>query len=173
MKVKAVMVLVALSLASTVLAAENDEMRKLDFMLGEWSGEGSMRRGPGEPDVSLVHEKVQSRAGGRVLLIEGRGHRKLADGAAGDVVHDALGVVWWDPSASKYRFSAFTGANGHADATFELVGERNVVWGLTTPQGQVRYTIRMDEKDTWNEIGEYSRDGKQWAKFFEMNLTKK
>ena len=44
---------------------------------------------------------------------------------------------------------------------------------MTTPQGKVRYTITRTAEGAWFEIGEYSRDGQQWAKFFEMTLTKK
>ena len=46
-------------------------------------------------------------------------------------------------------------------------------WLIPIPQGQIRYTIRLDQGRHWSEIGEMSPDGgTTWRKFFEMTLTK-
>jgi len=152
-------------------ASASDEMKKLDFLAGEWKGEGWFQRGPAPREFVLQHEKVTPRLGGKVLVVEGLGHRKLESGAAGDVVHDALGIISWDAEKKQYRFAAYTAASGNVDATMD-VGEKSAVWGFTTPQGRIRYTIRLTEKGQWNEIGEFSRDGEKWMQFFEMTLTK-
>ena len=45
-------------------------------------------------------------------------------------------------------------------------------WGLEFPSGSIRYTIKINN-NTWSEIGEITMDGgKNWRKFFEMNLKK-
>ena len=44
-------------------------------------------------------------------------------------------------------------------------------WGFETGQGTIKYTIKINPEN-WNEVGEFSRDGKAWTKFFEMNLVK-
>ncbi len=47
------------------------------------------------------------------------------------------------------------------------------VWSMTHPQaGRVRYTIRVDA-GRWHEVGESSRDGISWSRFFEMGLARK
>lgn len=46
------------------------------------------------------------------------------------------------------------------------------VWGMETPMGKMRYTIRLDAQGRWHETGEGSRDGQAWTQFFEMTLTK-
>ncbi len=172
MRVKVIVALIAFAIASAASAATSEEMKKLDFLMGEWKGEGWMQRGPGKPQSSFVHEVIQSRAGGNAIVIEGKGNRKLEDGSAGEVVHEAFGVIWWDQAEKRYRFSAFTAQAGHADATFDLIGEKTAAWGFSVPQGKIRYTIQVNEKDEWNEVGEYSGDGKTWMKFFEMTLQR-
>ena len=48
------------------------------------------------------------------------------------------------------------------------------MWGFAVPQaGRVRFTITLTQAGEWWEIGEFSRDGATWAKFFEMTLKKK
>jgi len=149
-----------------------DEMRQLDWMVGEWKGEAWVRMGAGEPEHVLQHERVQPRLGGRTLLVEGTGKRKLADGAAGEVVHEALAVVSFDDKTKQYRFDAWTARDGYVEAWFEA-GANTATWGFDTPQGgKVRYTISLNDKGQWYEVGEFSRDGKQYMKFFEMTLTK-
>jgi len=163
---------VVLFIAMPLFAA--DEMRKLDWWVGEWSGTASVRMGPGKPQQVVQSERVQSKLGGRVLLVEGLGKRRLEDGSAGEVVHDALAVVSYNEKTKKYEFDAWTAREGNVDAWLE-VGEKNTAtWGFDTPQGaKIRYTIRLTEKGEWHEVGEFSRDGNQWMKFFEMTLTRK
>ena len=163
--------LCALSLTLIAVAASaGDEMKKLDWMAGEWKGEAWSQRGPGPREVALHHEKVTPRLGGKVLLVEGLAHRKLENGTAGDVVHDALGTIAWDAQKNQYRFNAFSTA-GNVETTLD-VGDKRAVWGFETPQGRVRYTIRLTDKGEWNEVGEFSRDGEKWMQFFEMTLAK-
>ncbi|MGZ5473874.1 MAG: hypothetical protein ACXW31_12140, partial [Thermoanaerobaculia bacterium] len=86
-------------IALPVFAA--DEMRKLDFLVGDWKGEASVSSGPGKGEQVLQTETVRTKLGGKALLIEGTGKKKLADGSAGDVVHDAVGMVWFDEAMKK------------------------------------------------------------------------
>jgi hypothetical protein len=166
-----VSLLLTLICAGTLAADPAPEMKKLAFMVGDWKGEGSMQRGP-QPQTSLVDETIRAAAGGNAIVIDGVGRRKVEDGKAGDVVHDAHGLIFWDAEQKKYRFIAVTSATGAADADFELTGERTARWGFSTGQGRIRYTIEVTDKDEWIETGEFSRDGAQWMKFFQMKLQK-
>ena len=162
-------VLVAL-VAWPVLAA--DEMRKLDWLVGEWKGEATVQMGPGKPEHVVQTERVQSKVGGKVLMIEGLGKRKLEDGSVGDVVHDAMAILSWDEAKKNYRFSAYLSNRPQTEATLEVTGPTSAVWGMETPMGRMRYTLSLTEKGEWLEIGEFSRDGQQWTKFIEMRLQK-
>ena len=44
-------------------------MKKLDPLVGDWSGDALVARGPGEPMKLLQTEKVQFELDGLVLLI--------------------------------------------------------------------------------------------------------
>jgi hypothetical protein len=167
----AVVLLFAL-LTATAAFAEG-EMQKLDFLVGEWKGEAWAQMGPGKTEHYIQTERVTPKAGGKVLLVEGLGKKKLADGAAGEVVHDAIAFISWDAEKKTYRFNAHVAQKPSLDTTLDLTAPNTGVWGFTTPQGmKIRYTIRLNDKGEWNEIGELSRDGASWAKFFEMTLQK-
>jgi hypothetical protein len=155
-----------------VTAFADDEMKKLDFLAGTWSGEAWIQMGPEKRELVVQTESVKPKLGGRVLLIEGVGRRKNENGTGGEVVHDALAVISWDPAKKAYRFSAYTAQYGAMDTTLDVTGENTAVWGMDVPGGRMRYTIRLTDKGAWNEIGEFSRDGKTWFKFLEMNLEK-
>lgn len=163
MRIKLMVVLAML--ATAAMAQDKSELARLDWMVGEWKGDALVRMGPGEPQKVVQTEKVQKRAD--VLLVEG-----LGKDASGKVVHDALGMIWFDAQKKQVRFNAAAAGKGVHETTIEL-GESGNIWRMSTPQGQIRYTIRRTEKDEWNEIGEFSRDnGATWMKFFEMTLQR-
>jgi hypothetical protein len=159
------MFLIAVLLVSAPLFAA-DEMKKLDWMVGEWNGAATTQTGA-EKHMSHVTERIQWKLGGKALLVEGLGK----DGS-GAVVHEALAVISYNEAAKKYEFDAWTARYPHTDTWFE-VGATTAQWGFDTPQGKVRYSISRTPSGQWIEIGEYSADGTKWMKFFDMTLTKK
>lgn len=167
---RVVMVLALVLAASCAYGAE--EMGKLDFLIGEWKGEAWIQMGPNKRENVIQTEKVTPKAGGKVLLVEGLGRRKMEDGTAGDVVHDAIAMISWDKAKSTYRFIGHVAQQESVDSSLDMTAPNTLVWGMDTPQGKVRFTIRLTEKGQWNEVGEFSRDGTNWMKFFEMTLTK-
>jgi len=167
------MMMVLVVLLSATFAYGADEMSKLDWMAGEWKGEASVQMGPGKPQMVLQTEKITPKAGGKVLLVEGLGRKKLEDGTAGEVAHDAIAMISWDAAKKTYRFIGHVAQQESVDTTLDMTAPDTFVWGLDTPQGgKVRYTIRLTDKGQWNEIGEFTRDGAKWMKFFDMTLTK-
>jgi hypothetical protein len=164
-------ILILALFVSTIPAFAADEMKKLDFLIGEWKGEGWYQMGP-KREYALQTEKITPKAGGNALMIEGLGHRKNEDGSAGAVVHDAFAMLRWDGVARQYRFSTALAGRGTAEPEFEVTGTNKAVWKMRVPQGTMRYTISLTEKGEWFEVGEFSGDGQQWSKFFEMTLQK-
>lgn len=167
------LIMVLVVVCSATFAYGADEMSKLDWLVGEWKGEATARMGQGKPETAVQVEKVTPRAGGKVLLVEGLGRRKLEDGSAGDVVHDAIALISWDEEKKTYRFIGHVAQQPSVDTTLDMTGPNTLVWGLKPPQGgTVRFTIRLTEKGEWNEVGEFSPDGTKWFKFLDMTLTK-
>jgi hypothetical protein len=64
-------------------------MKKLSFLVGKWSGEARILRGPSEPLELVQTEEAQYKLDGLVLMIEGIGRNNID----GKVMLQALGVV--------------------------------------------------------------------------------
>jgi hypothetical protein len=147
-------------------------MKKLDFLVGDWKGEGWMEFVPGQRRGFKGTETAQTKLDGLLLTIEGLHRGQLAGKGEVVVVHNAFVLVSYDDKAKRYRFQAFTARGNHED-TDGKVTEGQLVWRMKIPQfGDVRYTIKLDDKGRWFEIGEVSQDGKEWRKFFEMALER-
>ncbi len=149
-------------------AAQSAQVKKLDFIVGEWNGEGWMDMPGGAREIFTSWEKVQSKLDGLALLVEGLHKSK----ATGKVVHQTLAVLSYDEPAKNFRFKTNL-ANGRAgDFTGSVPSDNVFVWGMDSPRNKIRYTITLNAKGEWFEIGEYSADGATWRKFFEMTLRK-
>ena len=58
-------------------------MKKLDFLVGEWKGEGWMEFVPGQRRTFRGTEVVQSKLGGLLVTIEGLFRGQAGGGTAG------------------------------------------------------------------------------------------
>ena len=159
-------------LAQSTTPAQLQEMKRLDFLIGEWRGEGWTEFTPGQRRTSPVTELVQPKLGGMILLVEGLGKKKAPGQQEEVVTHNALGVIAYDPSAKLYRVRSYLADGRSTDAEAEFV-EGGFQWRFKGPQGMsIRYTIKLTEKGEWFERGEMSRDGQSWRQFHEMTLQK-
>jgi hypothetical protein len=163
---------VSLSPAESPTVAQREAMKKLDFLVGEWKGEGWMEFVPDKRRTFKGTEICQSKLDGLLLTIDGVHRGKVDDKGEEVVVHNAFGVVSYDDKAKRYRFQAFT-ARGNYEDTEAKVTDGQLVWGMKIPEfGDVRFTMKLDDKGRWFEVGEVSQDGKEWRKFFEMTLER-
>jgi hypothetical protein len=153
-------------------AVQQEAMKKLDFLTGQWKGESWTEFVPGERSMSVGTETVATKLGGLLLTIEGVHRRKIGDKETETIVHSAFAVVSYDDKGKRYRFQAYTDRGNYTEAEAK-VGDGQLEWGFRIPQfGEVRYRIRVTDKGHWSEIGEVSTDGQQWRKFFEMTLER-
>ncbi len=154
-------------------AANREAMKKLDYLAGKWKGDAKVKMGPGPEQTIKQTEDVQVRLDGVVLLIEGVGRGKLPGKDEEGVLFNALAVMSYDAQAKKYKVKAYRQEGQSIDADMALT-ENGFVWGFKEPQRgtEVRYTMTLTPKGEWNEIGEYTLDGKAWTKFIEMTLTR-
>ena len=145
---------------------EPTKMQPLDWLVGRWTGTGSLTTGPGARAEATVKETATRHAGGHVLMLEGLGT------ADGQVVHDAFGVIWYDAEKGTHRMRGFR-ANGHAVETDIAVADRSIVWGFPGPRGgNIRFTVTHTDAGQWHEVGEFSDDGNTWHRFMEMTLSR-
>jgi hypothetical protein len=149
-------------------AAQRAEMNKLQWLVGEWKGSGWIVIGPQGRKEFTQTETIQSKLDGLVILIEGIGKSK----EDGSTVHSALALVSYDDRARTLRWRAFTAEGRQTDAQAKA-GTNMLEWEMQIPrQGRIRYTLKLNEKGDWFEVGEMSQDGQTWNKFFEMTLQK-
>src|SRR5258708_9045929 len=81
------------------LEAQRAAMKKLDFLIGKWSGEARVLRGPGEPVEMIQTEEAQYKLDGLVFLIEGGGRPK----SVGKPPLQPLAMIPYDHPIEPYR----------------------------------------------------------------------
>ena len=143
-----------------------EAIAQLSFLLGEWSGTSTTMMGPGRQDTSDVLEKASLRAGGTALLLEGRG--SVDDNGRTEIVHEALGIVTFDPGSKTYQIRAFRAGQGWTE--LEVDG-RMLRWGMETPAGPVEFTLDFSQEGRWHETGAIHRGGQRYQ-FLEMDLER-
>jgi len=147
------------------------DLAKAALLLGKWQGAGWIEFQPGRRAEFRQFETISLKLGGGAIVMEGLGTRKGADG--NDVVtHEALGILTWDAAQKKPAMRAYRTGGQFVDADVKLDTDR-LTWQFNIQGlGNTRYTIVLDDKGQWFEIGEISKDGGEWRKFFETTLAK-
>lgn len=143
-------------------------MERISVMAGTWEG-NSWRMSPtGERETSNVHEEIAFKLDGTLLHIEGIGKDET-----GAVVHNALGIISFNPFTEKYVFNAYLSDGLSTVANFEVLKDNEAFkwWFSDNRGGTIRYSIDFADGQ-WKETGEYSADGENWRQFFEMTLSK-
>jgi hypothetical protein len=88
-------------------AAQLEAMKKLNWWVGQWKGEGWAEMVPGQRGTFTITESIQSKVDGLVLLVEGIGKSRIPGKEQEIVVHNALGVLHYDPKTQRYLFKAW------------------------------------------------------------------
>lgn len=162
------------AMAQQVNAQPREKMAPLLAWVGKWKGEGTMTSPTGEKSTSSVDETIETKLENTLLVLEGIGKKIDPATKTETIVHHAYGIISFDPYTNQYKLKTWLHDGKSGEGWFNVISANNYQWGFDNPRGgKTRYTILLDpEKKTWNEYGEYSKDGAAWSKFFEMNLTK-
>ena len=142
---------------------------KLDFMVGRWTGEAWMQRGPERVKTRMV-EAVERKLGGLVLQVEGIGTVATTDSAPARVVHHALAVISFNAQAGTYGLRSYIAAGQYGDFELTLV-PGGVRWQREVPGGRIRNTALISG-DEWHEVGEFSLDGVEWTQIMDIRLRR-
>ncbi|HKC64776.1 MAG TPA: hypothetical protein VKB86_14130 [Pyrinomonadaceae bacterium] len=145
-----------------------NEMKKLSYMVGQWKGSGWMEQAGKRTDFSGT-EMIQSKLNGLALLVEGKFNTQV--GGKDVTVHETLAVLSYDERSKTFRFRTYLASGITGDQEAKLI-DGGWQWGFQFPGGTIRYTIKVNEKNEWFEVGEMSQDGTTWRKFFEMTLQR-
>lgn len=150
------------------VSAPPDEMAQLAFLIGDWQGSGWILVSETRHSFTQT-EHVEAHADGAILAIDGVGESTDAANS-GTTIHRAYGTVSYDVNAGLFRWYSVE-SSGQQIITEANVSEQRLIWSAPAAGGGVdRYTITLDERGRWHEIGERSQDGCRWQQFFEMTL---
>ncbi|HTS25334.1 MAG TPA: hypothetical protein VMH81_05645 [Bryobacteraceae bacterium] len=147
------------------VAAQRQAMKKLEFLVGHWSGTASVVRGTGEPLKLTQTEDVQFKLDGLVLLIEGTGR-----GADGQAVYHALATVSYDDAANAYHFRAYN--DGRYVDTALAVTSNAFEWGLTSGPVKVNNVMKLTDDGDWQETTDVTMGSAPPRRTVEMKLRR-
>lgn len=147
------------------VAAQRQAMKKLEFLVGHWSGAATVVRGPGEPLKLTQTEDVQFKLDGLVLLIEGTGHS--ADGQA---VYRALATISYDDAANAYHFRAYN--DGRYLDTPLAVTANAFDWGFASGSFKANNAMKLTDDGNWLETTEVTMGSAPLRRTVEMKLRK-
>ena len=149
------------------LEAQRAAMKKLDFLIGKWTGEARMFRGPGEPVVLIQTEEAQYKLDGLVLMIEGVGRNK----ADGKLALQALGVVSYDDQSGTYRMRAFNDGRFLETEVKLLDTGKGMTWGFALGEIKTSSTMRISEAGDWTEQAEITIGSQAPRKLMELSVS--
>jgi hypothetical protein len=147
------------------------ELKKLDFMAGNWTTEGTMNPGTGMPGgkfTSMAHAVWME---GNFFLVE---HSDLDMTGMGKMKE--LAVLGYDPDRKVYTYTAFN-SMGEAESATGTVDGDTWTWnsdehiGGMTMKG--RFTMKVLSPTSYTMKFELSQDGTKWMTGMEGKATKK
>ena len=151
------------SLEKSEIEEKNPEyvaMEKLNFLVGNWAGEGVSYSSDGMVSEYYDEEFVRYDLDGQILLINARGSR---DGKTSYQLHT---VIYFDSKAGHYIYSPYS-AKGTRPFTCDLIGQQFICY---TQSRDFRLIFQRLPNGKWNEYGE-RKNGDIWRKTFETKLS--
>ena len=125
-------------------------MKKLEFLVGEWSGEATVLRGPGQFVDMAQTESAHFKLDGLVLMIEGVGRTKTD----GKVSLQALGLISFDDETGTYKMRAFNDGRWLETEVKMGDGGNSISWGFALGAFKTATVLRINENGEWTEHGE-------------------
>ncbi|MBV9264809.1 MAG: hypothetical protein JO061_01435 [Acidobacteriaceae bacterium] len=125
-------------------------MKKLEFLVGEWSGEATVLRGPGQFVDMAQTESEHFKLDGLVLMIEGVGRTKTD----GKVLLQALGLISFDDETGTYKMRAFNDGRWLETEVKMGDGGNSISWGFALGAFKTATVLRINENGEWTEHGE-------------------
>ena len=132
------------------IEAQRAALKKLDFLIGKWSGEARVLRGPGETLELIQTEEAQYKLGGLILVIEGVGRTK----SSGQPVLQAFGIISYDDESATYRMRACNDGRFLETQVRLLEEGKGMTWGFVLGDIRTNSVLRINENGEWTELAE-------------------
>ena len=146
------------------------ELKKLDFMAGNWSSEGTMNPGPGMPGGKFTFTSHAEWMDGNYFLVE---HSDMDLGAMGK--GKELAILGYDSDKKVYTYHAFNSMGEAEDSTGTVDGD---TWTWTSDEHmngmtmKGRFTMKVLSPTSYTMKFELSPDGTKWMTGMEGKATK-
>jgi len=148
------------------------ELKKMDFMAGDWTAEGTMTMGPpGTPSTKWTMNTHADWMEGNFFLVE---HSDSDLGPMGK--GKELAILGYDPDRKVYTYRAFNSWGEAEDSTGTVEGD---TWTWTSDEhmnGQTmkgRFIMKVISPTSYTMKFELSQDGSNWSTAMEGKATKK
>lgn len=147
------------------------ELKKLDFLVGDWTVEGNINPGPGMPGGKFTENARAEWMEGKFFLIE---HSDGDMGPMGKIKE--LAAMGYDSDKKVYTYQAFS-STGEAESATGTVDGDTWTWlsdehfGGMTMKG--RFTMKVLSPTSYTMKYELSQDGTKWMTGMEGKATKK
>src|SRR5260370_27664013 len=150
------------------LTAQRVAMKNLGFLVGKWSGEARLLRGPGEWVDLQKSEEAEYKLDGLILVIEGVGRTK----SDGQSVLQALGLLSFDEETATYRIRAFNDGR-FLESEVKLLGQEKVMsWGFALGPVTTKSVLRINESGEWTELAEITIGSEPPKKLLELTVRR-
>jgi hypothetical protein len=150
------------------LEAQREAMKKLDFLIGKWTGEARLLRGPTESVELLQNEEAQYKLDGLIVVIEGVGRTK----SGAQPVLQALGIISYDDESQTYRLRAFNDGR-FLESEVKLLAEgQGMTWGFALGELRTNSVMRINELGEWTEFAEITIGSQPPKKLLELTVRK-
>lgn len=142
-------------------------MKKLEFLVGEWAGDATMLRGPGQFVEMAQTESAQFRLDGLVLTIEGVGRAN-----DGKISLQALGLISFDDETGTYKMRAFNDGRWLETDVRLAEGGKSISWGFALGPYKTATVLRINEEGEWTEHGELTVGERPPQKLIDLKVRR-
>ena len=154
-----------LSVVSCAQATSESEAKtaieRLDFLAGNWGGEGLSFAEDGTQTRYYDTEHVRFDLDNHLLLINAKGERD------GQLTYQLHTVIYYDVEAQHYLYTPYSGRRAARSFNCDLNKQKLI---CLTEAKAFRLTFQRLADGRWNEFGERLIDDK-WRKTFETKLS--
>jgi hypothetical protein len=148
--------------------AQRTAMKKLEFLVGEWSGEATVLRGPGQFAEMAQTESAHFKLDGLVLMIERVGRVKTDR----KVSLQALGLISFDDETGTYKMRAFNDGRWLETEVKLADGGNSISWGFSLGAFKTATVLRINENDEWTEHGELTIGERPPQKMMDLKVRR-
>jgi hypothetical protein len=146
------------------IEAQRAAMKRLDFLVGEWSGQASAARGPGVVVELEQSEVAQFKLDGLVLMIEGVGRTK----SDGKLAIQALALISFDDASDGYRMRAYNDGRWLDTDVTLLEDGKGLSWGFSLGEISTKSVLRINDRGEWTELAEITIGARPPQKLMEL-----